>query len=55
MSPKGFDALYGAARAAESTGNAHDAREYYSQLAKIAAPGADRSELQEVKVNLAEK
>jgi tetratricopeptide (TPR) repeat protein len=55
MSPKRFDALYGAARAAESVGNAHEAREYYTQLAKIAAPGADRSELQEVKVNLAEK
>jgi tetratricopeptide (TPR) repeat protein len=55
MSPNRFDGLYGAARAAESAGNAKEAREYYTQLAKIAAPGADRSELQEVKVNLAEK
>jgi tetratricopeptide (TPR) repeat protein len=55
ISPKRFDALYGAARAAESAGNAQEAREYYTQLAKIAAPGADRPELQEVKVNLAEK
>jgi tetratricopeptide (TPR) repeat protein len=55
MSPNRFDGLYGAARAAESAGNAKEAREYYSQLAKIAAPGADRSELQEVKVNLAKK
>jgi tetratricopeptide (TPR) repeat protein len=55
ISPKRFDALYGAARAAESAGNAYEAREYYTQLAKIAAPGADRPELQEVKVNLAEK
>jgi tetratricopeptide (TPR) repeat protein len=55
MSPKRFDALYGAARAAESAGNAREAREYYTQLAKIAAPGADRPELQEIKINLAEK
>jgi tetratricopeptide (TPR) repeat protein len=55
MSPNRFDGLYGAARAAESAGNAKEAREYYSQLAKIAAPGADRSELQEIKVNLAKK
>jgi tetratricopeptide (TPR) repeat protein len=55
ISPKRFDSLYGAARAAESAGNAREAREYYSQLAKIAAPGADRPELQEIKVNLAEK
>jgi tetratricopeptide (TPR) repeat protein len=55
MSPKRFDALYGAARAAESAGNTKEARDYYSQLAKIAGPGADRPELQEVRVNLAEK
>jgi len=55
MSPNRFDGLYGAARAAESDGNAPAAREYYSQLTKIAAPGADRSDLQEVKVNLAKK
>ena len=54
-SPKRFDGLYGAARAAESAGNPKEARDYYSQLAKIVGPGADRSELQEVKVNLAEK
>jgi tetratricopeptide (TPR) repeat protein len=53
ISPKRFDALYGAARAAESAGNPQQARDYYAQLAKIAAPGADRPELQEVKVNLA--
>ncbi|HXN74747.1 MAG TPA: tetratricopeptide repeat protein [Candidatus Acidoferrales bacterium] len=54
-SPKRFDSLYGAARAAESAGDPKEAREYYSQLAKIVGPGADRPELQEVKVNLAEK
>ena len=55
ISPKRFDALYGAARAAESAGNAREARDYYTQLAKIAAPGADRPELQEAKINLTEK
>ncbi len=55
ISPKRFDALYGAARAAEATGNAKEARDYYTQLSKSAAPGADRPELQEAKVNLAEK
>jgi tetratricopeptide (TPR) repeat protein len=54
-SPKRFDALYGAGRAAESAGNAKEARDYYTQLAGIAGPGADRPELQQVKVNLAQK
>jgi tetratricopeptide (TPR) repeat protein len=55
ISPKRFDALYGAARAAESAGNSKEARDYYTQLEKVAGPGADRPELQEAKVNLAEK
>jgi tetratricopeptide (TPR) repeat protein len=55
ISPKRFDELYGAARAAESAGNSREARDYYAQLAKIAGPAADRPELQEAKVNLAEK
>ncbi len=55
ISPQRFDALYGAARAAESAGNAQEARDYFTQLTKIAAPGADRPELQEAKINLAEK
>jgi tetratricopeptide (TPR) repeat protein len=54
-SPKRFDSLYGAARAAEFSGKAQEARDYYAQLAKVAAPGADRPELQEVRVNLARK
>ncbi len=54
-SPKRFDSLYGAARAAHSAGKAQEARDYYAQLAEIAAPGADRPELQEVRVNLAKK
>jgi tetratricopeptide (TPR) repeat protein len=54
-SPNRFDSLYGAARAAESAGKTQEAKDYYGQLSKIAAPGADRPELQEAKVNLAKK
>jgi tetratricopeptide (TPR) repeat protein len=55
ISPNRFDSLYGAARAAEAAGNAQEARNYFTQLSKIAAPGADRPELQEAKVSLAQK
>jgi len=55
ISPNRFDSLYGAARAAESAGKPEEARDYFAQLAKIAAPGADRPELQEIKVNVARK
>ena len=55
ISPKRFDSLYGAARAAEAAGNAQEARDYFTQLSKIAAPDADRPELQEAKVSLAQK
>jgi hypothetical protein len=43
--PNRFDALYGAARSAEAAANPQQAREFYSQLVKISAPGADRPEL----------
>jgi tetratricopeptide (TPR) repeat protein len=55
ISPNRFDSLYGAARAAESAGKPEEARDYFGQLAKIAAPGADRPELQEMKLNVARK
>lgn len=55
ISPNRFDSLYGAARAAESAGKPQEARDYFVRLAKIAAPGADRPELQEIKVNMAKK
>ena len=55
ISPKRFDSLYGAAHAAEAAGNAQEARDYFTQLSKIAAPDADRPELQEAKVSLAQK
>jgi hypothetical protein len=43
--PNRFDALYGAARSSEAAANPQQAREFYSQLVKISAPGADRPEL----------
>lgn len=44
--PNRFDAVYGAARAAESMGDSRQSRKFYSQLVKISLPGADRPELQ---------
>ncbi len=55
ISPNRFDSLYGAARAAESAGKAEEARDYFARLAKITAPGADRPELQQIKVHVANK
>jgi hypothetical protein len=43
--PNRFDALCGAARSAEASANPQQAREFYSQLVKVSAPGADRPEL----------
>ena len=51
--PNRFDALLGAAQASQAAGDKHSAREYYSQLLKIADPAADRPELKEVKAYLA--
>jgi hypothetical protein len=47
--PNRFDALLGAARASEATGDKKAARQYYSKLVEISDPGADRPELQEAK------
>ena len=47
--PNRFDALLGAAHASQVAGDTRSARDYYSQLLKIADPAADRSELKEVK------
>jgi hypothetical protein len=47
--PNRFDALLGAAQASQAAGDARSARDYYSQLLKIADPAADRPELKEVK------
>jgi tetratricopeptide (TPR) repeat protein len=53
--PNRFDALLGAAQASQAAGDSHAAREYSSQLLKIADPAADRPELKEVKSYLASK
>lgn len=52
-SPRRFDSLYGAARAAQLAGNAAEAREYYATLVQSCEPGADRSELQAARDYLA--
>jgi tetratricopeptide (TPR) repeat protein len=54
-SPDRFDALYGAARAAQLTGDAKDAQGYFTKLVEISAPTADRPELQEARVFIARK
>jgi tetratricopeptide (TPR) repeat protein len=55
QSPNRFDALDGAARAAQLAGNIEAARRYYAQLVKICGPNADRPELREAREQLAEK
>jgi hypothetical protein len=54
-SPNRFDGLLGAARAAQATGDATAAQSFYSRLASICLPGADRPELAEAKTYLAQK
>ncbi len=54
-SPNRFDALYGAAQAAELTGNVEQAQFYYASLLKICGPHADRNELQRAKIYLTQK
>jgi tetratricopeptide (TPR) repeat protein len=52
-SPNRFDALYGAAHAAQAAGNATAAQSFYTKLAAISGAGADRPELAETKSYLA--
>ncbi|MGB0034486.1 MAG: tetratricopeptide repeat protein, partial [Candidatus Acidiferrales bacterium] len=54
-SPNRFDALYGAARAANFAGNAAESREFYAKLVEISNPTADRPELQEARISIARK
>lgn len=54
-SPNRFNALYGAAHAAQLAGKARDAQGYYAKLVEISAPTADRQELQEARVFIAKK
>jgi tetratricopeptide (TPR) repeat protein len=51
--PNRFDALYGAAHAAESAAQPRAAREYYAKLVAISAPAADRPELREARYYVA--
>jgi len=48
--PNRFNALYGAATAAEMAGDSSKAKNYYSHLRENCPPRADREELQHVKV-----
>lgn len=54
-SPNRFDSLYGAAKAAEAAGNKESAREYFAQLQEMCGTGADRPELAEARIFLAQK
>jgi dipeptidyl aminopeptidase/acylaminoacyl peptidase/tetratricopeptide (TPR) repeat protein len=53
--PNRFDAVYGAAQASQSAGNANEAHNYFAKLAEISGPGADRPELREAQAQLAKK
>ena len=55
QSPNRFDALDGAAQAAQLAGNTETAHHYYTELVKICGPHADRPELQQAREQLAEK
>jgi tetratricopeptide (TPR) repeat protein len=48
-SPNRFDGLWGAARAAQASGDASAAKPYYSKLVAICGPGADRPELKQAR------
>jgi hypothetical protein len=50
IAPNRFNALYGAAAAAEMAGDAGKAKNYYSKLRENCPPQADREELQNAKV-----
>jgi hypothetical protein len=54
-SPNRFDALLGAARAAQASGDTGGAQAFYAKLAEICPEGADRAELAEAKTYLAQK
>ena len=54
-SPNRFDSLYGAAQAAQLSGNAATARKYYEKLVEVCGDGADRPELAQARTELAKK
>jgi uncharacterized protein HemY len=53
--PNRFDALLGAGRAAQASGDANTAQVYYAKLTEVCPVGADRPELAEAKTVLAQK
>ncbi|MFZ3213280.1 MAG: tetratricopeptide repeat protein [Terriglobales bacterium] len=53
-SPNRFNALYGAARAAQAAGQREKARQYYSALVRVSDPGSQRTELSTAKAYLQE-
>ena len=50
ITPNRFNALYGAATAADMAGDSNKAKSYYSKLREICPPQADREELQKMKI-----
>ncbi len=54
-SPNRFDAVLGAARAAQASGDPGATQTYYTKLTSICSPSADRPELVEAKTILARK
>src|SRR6266478_5597077 len=54
-SPNRFDALLGAARSSQASGDTGGAQSFYAKLAEICGAGADRPELAEAKTYLAQK
>jgi tetratricopeptide repeat protein len=54
-SPNRFDALLGAARSAQASGDTGGAQSFYAKLAQVCGAGADRPELAEAKTYLAQK
>jgi tetratricopeptide (TPR) repeat protein len=53
--PNRFDALLGAGRAAQASGDSADAQTFYAKLTQVCPAGADRPELAEAKTVLAQK
>jgi tetratricopeptide (TPR) repeat protein len=53
--PNRFDALLGAARAAQAAGNPSGAQSFYARLTEVCAAGGDRPELREAKTMLAHR
>lgn len=51
--PNRFDALYGAARTADSLRDSHTASDFYAKLISICPPNADRPELEEARTYIA--